>query len=479
MTWRTILAAVVFIGVCGFIAYWGDLLGRRMGKRRLSLFGLRPRYTAIVTTTITGMLIAMLTIAFMATVSQRVRLLMLEGEKILRERSILISERESARKAAGQAKADTQRITADLDKLRVVLRRNQAVLADTGKQLADARLKISAAKREIATLTSERESALKAAGEARAEIQRMTTDLARVLDDLRESKLALANTEKQLVSAKLDVSSAKLEIAQRREEIARQRADIEDLEKRRSVLLQNLQALWEQSGKVYKTLRERTIIFRPGEELARSVIRCAQAKRDIRTEVLELLGESDKTARAQGAKTGDNGRAVSILAKKVETDDPGMGLFLEESVSIDAIVDQIASGSGTVVARIVSVGNSVEGEQAVIEFLLNYNLLVYSAGEEVARTVVDGQASQGEVLGQVIRFLRTEVRPAAMGRGIIPYYDKEQDQPSVGQISPDDLLDIVDRVKAADRPVTLTAVARVDTWSAGPLELSLRIGAAE
>jgi len=405
--------------MCGFIAYWGDILGRRMGKRRLTLFGLRPRYTAIVTTTITGMLIAILTIAFMATVSEKVRVLMLEGEKILRERSILISERESARKAADEAKADIQRITADLDKLRVDLRRNKAALADTEKQLADAKLEVSAAKREI---------------------------------------------------------------AQHTEKIATQRADIEDLEKRRSVLLQNLSVLWEDMGEAaakyqgYIALRQGRVIFRSNEELARRVISCAQSGIDIRTEVLMLLGEAGKRAQAEGAKVGKNNRAVEILAKKVETDDPSKEPFLKESASLDAIVDQISSGSGTVVARIISIGNSVEGEQALIDFVLNYNRLVYSSGQEVARAVINGRASQGQVLGQVVHFLRTEVRPAAIGKGIIPYYDKEQDQPTVGQISPDQLLDIVDRVKAAGKQVTLIAIAKADTWSAGPLDLDFRMG---
>ena len=56
----SIFFAIVLVLVSGFIAYFGDLLGRRMGKKRLTLFGLRPRHTAIGVTTITGMIIAAL-----------------------------------------------------------------------------------------------------------------------------------------------------------------------------------------------------------------------------------------------------------------------------------------------------------------------------------------------------------------------------------------------------------------------------------
>jgi len=39
------------------VAYLGDIVGTRIGKRRISLFGLRPRHTSSVITVITGILI--------------------------------------------------------------------------------------------------------------------------------------------------------------------------------------------------------------------------------------------------------------------------------------------------------------------------------------------------------------------------------------------------------------------------------------
>ena len=42
----------------GLIALLGDRLGMRMGKRKLSLFGLRPKYTSMVITVITGLTIS-------------------------------------------------------------------------------------------------------------------------------------------------------------------------------------------------------------------------------------------------------------------------------------------------------------------------------------------------------------------------------------------------------------------------------------
>ena len=40
-----VLLIVVVIGLSGLIAYLGDRIGMKVGKRRISLFGLRPKYT--------------------------------------------------------------------------------------------------------------------------------------------------------------------------------------------------------------------------------------------------------------------------------------------------------------------------------------------------------------------------------------------------------------------------------------------------
>ena len=59
--------------VSGAIAYIGNLVGRNIGRRRLTLFGLRPRHTAQVITVVSGMLIALVTLAAVLLVSADAR----------------------------------------------------------------------------------------------------------------------------------------------------------------------------------------------------------------------------------------------------------------------------------------------------------------------------------------------------------------------------------------------------------------------
>ncbi len=73
MDWGSWLLIISIIILAGAIAYLGDILGRRIGKRKLSLFKLRPRYTAILVSVITGVLIAAVTLLILSIASQDVR----------------------------------------------------------------------------------------------------------------------------------------------------------------------------------------------------------------------------------------------------------------------------------------------------------------------------------------------------------------------------------------------------------------------
>src|SRR6202158_529448 len=45
--------------VAGVIAYIGDRVGHQVGRKRLTMFGLRPKYTSTIVAVATGMLIAL------------------------------------------------------------------------------------------------------------------------------------------------------------------------------------------------------------------------------------------------------------------------------------------------------------------------------------------------------------------------------------------------------------------------------------
>ncbi|GAC1304370.1 MAG: hypothetical protein NVS2B3_13580 [Vulcanimicrobiaceae bacterium] len=54
-----ILVVVVIVLLAGLIAYLGDRVGHQVGRKRLTLFGLRPKYTSTIVAVATGMTIAL------------------------------------------------------------------------------------------------------------------------------------------------------------------------------------------------------------------------------------------------------------------------------------------------------------------------------------------------------------------------------------------------------------------------------------
>ena len=75
----------VLILLSGAIALVGNAVGRGIGRRRLTLLGLRPRYTAQVITVVTGMLITVTTLLVVLALSQEARVALFRLNEVLAE----------------------------------------------------------------------------------------------------------------------------------------------------------------------------------------------------------------------------------------------------------------------------------------------------------------------------------------------------------------------------------------------------------
>ncbi len=91
----SLILILTLIIVSGLIASIGDYIGLKIGKKRVSIFGLRPHYTAIFITIITGILIAIITITVLTITSQDVRTALFGMEELKNQLSYLSKEVES------------------------------------------------------------------------------------------------------------------------------------------------------------------------------------------------------------------------------------------------------------------------------------------------------------------------------------------------------------------------------------------------
>lgn len=99
---------LVLIMMGGIIAFLGDKIGSKVGKKRLTLFGLRPKYTSIIVTIISGILISFLTIAALAVVNENVRVAMFGLSRLQAQMATLNQEIQVKNKELDEGKKQLQ-----------------------------------------------------------------------------------------------------------------------------------------------------------------------------------------------------------------------------------------------------------------------------------------------------------------------------------------------------------------------------------
>jgi len=107
----TLILGIAITG--GIIAFLGDRIGTRVGKRRMTLWGLRPRYTSIIITILTGILIAGSTLSFLILISYDVRTALFGMEALQTKTRELSEEVETRTQALDAARAELEKKNAE------------------------------------------------------------------------------------------------------------------------------------------------------------------------------------------------------------------------------------------------------------------------------------------------------------------------------------------------------------------------------
>ena len=128
---------IIMAVVGGLIAYIADKMGSKIGKKKMSVFGLRPKYTSILLTVVGGSIIALLTIGVMAMASQSARTALFGMDKLQKELKQLNSEKHLAAQALDEAKIRVEAQNAKInmldEKIKESTRENDAMEARLGE----------------------------------------------------------------------------------------------------------------------------------------------------------------------------------------------------------------------------------------------------------------------------------------------------------------------------------------------------------
>lgn len=191
------LALIAVLAITGgMIAYIGDKLGTKVGKKKLTIFGLRPKHTSIVVTIITGILITVSTIGILTLVSRDVRTALFGMEALKNELATLSqevtvqnSELDRSRSALEAKTAEYAALTNKIQETTAQLDQSARQLQQTQRDYTAARGDLSAAQQSINRLQdtkNELDVRVKDLTEARANLQLDINHLTELTNKLKQ-----------------------------------------------------------------------------------------------------------------------------------------------------------------------------------------------------------------------------------------------------------------------------------------------------
>lgn len=449
-----ILAVLAFGGIA---AYLGDVIGYRLGRKRLTLFGLRPRTTATLVGIVAGVLIPAVTVAVGAwqikdvrvalfqldDIRHQVQNLTQERDTLGHERNVLAAGKRAAQQEARKAEADASAAESQLSRV-------EGYLQSAERNLAAAEAGLKRLETTSQRLTGELQK-------VRAELKRATSDLARahtVLVGLQGQKTELQGKVKELQN----------------------RTD--ELSHRAETLTTELQDKIAQGQALHDLFATSRPIFELGTEVVRGVVERPRDIESLKNALAELLAIADLTAESGGAAKGSNNRFVRAVGPTPLDAEPGKDGFVPEERLLGVVVNQLwQAAEASHVVRVIVVRRTFVNQQVYVVFYAQPNRLVFRKGEPIVQREIPPRQDQATAFEQLWRLIadpkRSEVRKQAQAAGLLPDPNTER----FGEISIRELYDAAGKCADQDRPMAVRVQAAADTYTVGPLSIDIAVEA--
>ena len=471
----TLIFFLLLIPLAGFIAWAGDRIGHKTGKRRQSLLGLRPRHTAMVFTIGSGMAIALVSFGLFYALSETFRVVVRDGAELYRHNRELkaenakqaqllkVSLRTTATAQAETEKYNKERQAAEDDLQRVEAKRRDAesraqtaqlnyTQAAAGRDKAQSGL--SLAKTELTEVQrglKEKTKGIRDA-EARITIARQKVQFAENSAKAADAQYKKAATErdnaqkeaKTAIALSKQISDKALrilgeqskelngQIASVQERLDKQKKDYADLQTKtdtQRIELANLTKEMdarqvEYDGLVAKSdrLRKRQITFQVGEEVERISLRSGYNVWRLQGMLRSFLGNAAKRAERRGAAKGGEDRAVFIAPQAVTMDGSPLdvGGKGEEDDAIRVAAESIRKLNQEVVILAVSRVNAVAGEPVAVDLKLFRNPVVLKAGAKISEGIISSDGTPQETMRALASYMSKDVHAKLVAAGMLP-----------------------------------------------------------
>ncbi len=413
-----IIFIVVLLIVAAIVAWAGDVLGSIMGKRRMSLFGLRPRLTSRLIGIITGIFITIGTMVALALTSDSIRIMLLRMDEFRRQYSQALEERDNAFEERDEALMAVDALNATIEQGRQAIEAQQREITDLSVQLSVSQEELGGVRSEVESLTEE-------------------------IDQLNDDKAALEEEYRAIVAQKEE------EAAELESQIERLNADIRERETRVETLNEDIEALNRRidnlTGQV-RALELGEVKVYEGQQIAVLSIDTELAIDDIYVDLVNWI--DDIPDNYTDPVTGAN-----VLAQNpVQVTSEQYVQVLEEIRAIE---------SERAIIIVYSAANVVEDQPVPVRIEVTGNYRVYAQGtliysnvytEPVEGTTQPYRAVAAQFFEDARNYLVNE-------RRLIPITSGE-----ALQLTIDDLVEISDRLVEVGFPCEMRLVALSDIY---------------
>jgi uncharacterized protein (DUF3084 family) len=456
----TLLLIAVLIVLAGVIAYAGDLLGTTVGKKRLSLFGWRPKRTGQVVGIAVGVLIMLTTMSTLALAFRGATTVVLNAERVDRELKSLQREQSALLGNIGELESAIESRAIELEEARS--QRNEAV------RQRDAVLE------EREALVSEISEFKSLFETLRSELDDIAIDLDRAQSELGRVQLERQGAEEEIRRLREGITALEADVAAANEELAEVRQELREAERAREQASAEAEAAHERQEEL---LTENQALEAARDELLARVERQTQELRQLqeRGQLIEsgqIAFNHHEPIHSATVRAQERGEIIEALREMILAANTVARQRGAEGLSIrtdqfDSLVKAIAETPGEDFVVLLSRGNQFQGSRLSVQVESRENRRLLGRGQLLlSRTVYLGSStapvSQEELRGE-LRRLRSDADRELKRLGLFEFTS-----PSFDILAEDIFIASLRRLEG---PVVVGVVAAAPVSVSGPAEL--------
>jgi len=479
------LAFLLVLLLSGLIAYVGDLIGRRIGRKRLTIFGLRPKRTAILFTVLTGMTISGVAMTLLLVASEGARQRILNYNRTVSTLQERIDEqtlrRREAQERADAAKLEVEQAEKDLAQRGQELKIASADRQKAEQQLAGAQQQTAAAQAKAAETQRRVVDAQRRLNEAQRRLSQASRVLAASEASLRRADAELNERQKQLAAAEQRLAAAEKQLANAERILAtadaqersatarlhRAEAALQETERQRLDAVIARDAITADLARAQmrsEEVLEGELIARYREELGRSLFRYNTPRPEIEQQLETFMRSIDREARDRGAAPDpEQGGQAAIL--------PGNSAAAAEVYRLN-VIDFLATATTRqpIWLRAIATRNAVKGQPLGYQLRAVPDRIVFLQGAELGSAPMDGSDDEATLARQLEALIREQVNPKAREQGLLPNVDGDY-----SRIGPERWLPVLREIQQRGGPVTVQALAAQEIRTGDPLDVEFRV----